>query len=98
MNISAQGAGETPRSLFALGKGENFRQKVIETGQGKCYYDILMKTAPPGLSPGGILRHLPGMGPTAPEARNVTKNILHTIQRDLGSFSKGQKRIAAFIL
>ena len=98
MNISALGAGETPRSLFALGKGENFRQKVIETGQGKCYYDILMKTAPPGLSPGGIPRHLPGMGPTAPEARNVTKNILHTIQRDLGSFSKGQKRIAAFIL
>ena len=36
MNISAQGAGETPRSLFALGKGENFRQNVIETGQGKC--------------------------------------------------------------
>ena len=28
----------------------------------------------------------------------MTKNILHTIQRDLGSFSKGQKRIAAFIL
>lgn len=51
MNISALGAGETPRSLFALGKGENFRQKVIETGQGKCYYDILMKTAPLGLSP-----------------------------------------------
>ena len=28
----------------------------------------------------------------------MTKNILHTIQRDLGGFSKGQKRIAAFIL
>ena len=28
----------------------------------------------------------------------MTKNILHTIQHDLGSFSKGQKRIAAFIL